>query len=61
MPRVENVGPAVDGWCDRTGEASSTVDVCNACYVDLMRDPHFYSGELDAHVTGSGVLSYNFV
>lgn len=32
MPRVENLGPSVDEFCGRTGNGSSTWDVCASCY-----------------------------
>lgn len=40
MPRIENAGPAVDEWCDRTGSGSSTFDLCNRCWLnDVWNEP----------------------
>jgi hypothetical protein len=34
MPRIENTGDNVDEFCQRTGNGSSTWDVCIECYED---------------------------
>jgi len=31
MPRFSNEGPAVTEWCERTGNGSSTRDLCAWC------------------------------
>lgn len=35
MPRVENRGANVEQWCQRTGNGSSTHDLCRYCADDL--------------------------
>lgn len=34
MPRVANAGPSVDLFCEKTGNGSSTHDVCADCLLD---------------------------
>lgn len=46
MPRIENIGNNIVEWADRTGEPSSTFDVCQKHYIMIMRDPHRYNNAL---------------
>jgi hypothetical protein len=38
--RVENLGTNVSEWCEKTGNGSSTVDLCKAHAKQLDRDSH---------------------
>jgi len=40
MPRVANSGSNVDEWCNRSGNGSSTHDLCKWCAGTLERNPH---------------------
>ena len=39
MPRVENLGNNVSEFCEKTGEGSSSHNVCNRCYKFLEKNP----------------------
>lgn len=69
MPRVENMGEAVDEWCNRTGNGSSTWDVCITCYeeldlengTDLVNDKlEPYNGDPDGEMRGGNVEHPDF-
>lgn len=44
--RVENLGANVSAWNERTGNGSSTHDLCTSCARQLERDPYCYDGIL---------------
>lgn len=47
MPRVENTGDNVSEWYENDGDSgSSTLDVCNVCYKELLRDPKSLNNKL---------------
>ena len=35
MPRIENSGTDVENWCESSGNASSTIDMCCGCAKDM--------------------------
>jgi len=39
MPRFSNEGDAVTDWCVRTGEGSSTRDLCVWCAIGMAGEP----------------------
>ncbi len=49
MPRVENVGPEVDAYCEETYEGSSVYDVCNDCASELESDPNMHNDKLQSY------------
>ena len=49
MPRLENSGTAVNDFCERTGEGSSTFDLCKGCAA-------YYRGNTTA---GAGLKLYH--
>lgn len=49
MPRIENNGDSVSEWCERTGNGSSTHDVCKPCYNRLEKNPHLFDSKLDRY------------
>ena len=42
MPRIENTGKNVTEYCQKTGNGSSTADLCNACYRKVDANPHAF-------------------
>jgi hypothetical protein len=50
--RVENLGKNVHEWCERTGEGSSTHDLCKAHAEQLDRNPHRFDTYLKPYGTG---------
>jgi len=36
VPRIENVGSNVDEYCEKSGEGSSTFDICSECNETLL-------------------------
>ena len=44
--RVENLGANVSAWCKRTGNGSSTVDLCKSHAARLDKNPNCYDGIL---------------
>lgn len=50
--RVENLGPNVDAYCQRTGNGSSTYDLCRPCASKLHRQPHIFDRVLRAYNPG---------
>ena len=42
MPRIDNCGKNVADYCEKTGEGSSTFDVCNECASELHHFPHAF-------------------
>jgi hypothetical protein len=46
MPRVYNIGKSVDAFCEKTGNGSSSWDLCQDCAHDLKNDPHIFDAEL---------------
>lgn len=49
MPRIENIGDNVSEYCERTGEGSSTFDICTDCASHLETDPHVYDAILSPY------------
>lgn len=49
MPRIENIGDNVTEYCERTGEGSSTFDICTGCASHLETDPHVYDAILSPY------------
>lgn len=49
MPRIENLGSNVSAWCNRTGNGSSTHDVCVRCYGRVEANPHAFDAQLDRY------------
>lgn len=46
MPRCDNDGENVNEFCDRTGEGSSTFDLCKDCGEELENDPMAFVDDL---------------
>ncbi len=44
--RVENLGANVSAWCKKTGEGSTTYDLCVTCHAELLNDPHSLDNDL---------------
>lgn len=61
MPRVENLGENVDEYCKRTGNGSTTHDLCTKCIKQLERDPHVFDDQLtpENHGEPIGVDGWN--
>jgi hypothetical protein len=47
--RVDNLGANVDEWCQKTGNGSSTYDLCVGCAASLASDPHCYDKQLQPY------------
>ena len=49
MPRIENMGKNVEEWCEKTGNGSSTHDLCFPCSQRLEKNPHLFDKKLDTY------------
>lgn len=52
MPRVENMGENVTEWCEKTGDGSSTFNLCTDCHDVLEDDPHAFDKKLKPYGDG---------
>lgn len=43
---VENLGANVHAWCERTGNGSSTYNLCRDCHDELTVNPHAFPAVL---------------